>query len=114
MESWYVTFGPDHVLRGGQVRQEADPAMGGISLGGFFAVIPADTAAQARAKVIELFGPGNWCEIYPRKGTLIAMKYELEPLFPPSVTSVIARMPMCGCREPQHPHCPGWHTDVEG
>jgi len=114
MESWYVTFGSDHVLSGGQVRDLGGQA-GGLPLGKFFAVIPAETAAQARAKVIELFGPGNWCDIYPKdRGREIALKYSLFPLFDRRVTARIAAMPMCGCREPQHPHCPGWHVDVEG
>jgi hypothetical protein len=111
---WIVTFGGDHVLRSGRV-QLAAPELGGLPLGKFCAVILADTAAQARARVIEIFGAGNWCDIYPAdKGGEITRRYRLQPLFSVPASLAIGEVQLCGCREPQHPHGLSWHTSREG
>lgn len=115
MPQWVVTFGADHVLRGGQV-QLADPELGGLPLGKFFAVLFAETAAQARARVIDVFGPGNWCDIYPLEEGLevISPKYGLKPLFTLDAGRALGEVPICLCRTPVYPHGRGWHQDREG
>lgn len=111
---WIVTFGGDHVLRSGEI-QLGTADTGGLPLGKFFVAVRAATREEARAKVIDVFGPGNWCDVYPKdRGWGIIRRFGLLPLFSVPAQGVFGEVPVCGCGSPEHVHGRGWHADQEG
>jgi hypothetical protein len=113
-KTWYVTFGPDHRLTKGAVTAESVPGRHFLPLGRCYAAFPSETREAAMARVIEVFGPGNWAELYDEdRGRQVVRQHHLGLLFGPYLAATMGAIPLCDCLGLPYAHCAGAHDEDE-
>lgn len=110
--AWTFTFGSGHVLRNGEVHQTG-PALGGLPLDRCYVRVFARGEAEARARMLEVFGR-KWASVYPPEtGQQFTSRYGLHSLFDLYAEDAISGIPLHHCGTPAFPHCAGWHAAEE-
>jgi hypothetical protein len=112
-KTWHVTFGLGHRLYGGSVAADDDHnPQRGMPLGGFYVTLQSENRDAARARVVEVFGPGNWAELYgDLEGRRVIAKHGLVPLLTQDGQDTLGAVSLCDCLGLPYPHCAGAHDD---